>query len=185
MFLGGGFQILIGVLQRLLGDVFEFVAHHRIFGQLGLQILEGFGGRFVGELHEALEHCELLVERFLNAERLFLRAQGGAGFSGLESAFLKVFVMLGELGKIGGELLLRLGGLLKGLLLILGLGIGGGFLEGIGGVARGFVQHGDGVIGVARAFAAFFFGEVLLVGIATKCLLHLGDAFVEFLLLSQ
>ena len=49
-----------------------------------------------------------------------------------------------------------------------------------------FLAGAAGSAGSRGGFlAAFFLGEILLVGITAKCLLHLGDALVEFFLLSH
>ena len=186
LFLGGLTEFVFGFLGGIICNVTQLIPHDIIILERFLECLHGVLGFFLGHVHEALDHAELFVEIFFNAQlflgvaEFFARLGDGLGVAGLE-----VPEMLGQQVEGVGHFALLLGGLLEGFFLG-GSAVGlDAFLQCLLGGIGGLADHFAAVVTIARAFAAILLGHVLRVAVTPQCFIDALESAVKFLLLIE
>ena len=88
-------QISFCALQVGLSNVAQFLLHQGILLEFPLKLLEGFCRRFVGQIHQQLEHGILFIKILLNTQLRFLFTQTRPGLFAL--TVFQILIMFSQL----------------------------------------------------------------------------------------
>ena len=88
-------QISFCILQVGLSNVAQLLLHQGVLLKLSFKLLKGFCRRFVGQIHQPLEHGILFIKIFLNPQLIFFFTQTRPGF--FTFTILQVLIMFSQL----------------------------------------------------------------------------------------
>ena len=171
LLIGRFFKALLCTLGKIFRNLVQLTLHDAVLLKLSFKL---FVTLFIAELskfRELLHLLKLLTEFLVDAQLLLGITQSLAGLLGGGIALLKIFKMLSELLKCFSGFLLSLsGGSDRFGPFVLACRFTLGQLELFGSLLRIRLEHGNGIVEVARCLAPLLGKQVLLVCFTTHLL---------------